>query len=191
MEGSSPVVLWRCFPWDPAAPAGQPFSLSYVSPGQTAGRFDLQDRPSVWYLAESPAHAVGEQLAPFRGRRLRPSFLLMLHRRLALAPVMATPALVRRIADCTDPAVLTALDLRPDRLAHHDRQLTQAVARQIHTAGYAGLRWWSAITGAWHSTVLFLDRIGQDEVTFGTPEHLAVTHPAVAEAIELLGLRRP
>ena len=59
------AILWRCFPWDRDAAAGAPYSASYLTPGQTAGRFDLQDHPPVRYLAESADHAIGEVLAPF------------------------------------------------------------------------------------------------------------------------------
>jgi len=48
--------------------------------------------------------------------------------------------------------VLSALGLRPDDLAHHDRAITQAIARRLHAIG------------AWHTTVLFIDRERAGEV---------------------------
>jgi hypothetical protein len=100
-----------------------------------------------------------------------------------------------RIPDCTDPAVLSTLGLRPDQLAHHDRILTQAVARDLHSratlaAGPAGLRWWSALTGAWHTTVVFTDHERRGEVSFGLPQLLRVSDPVLGTALTILGIRR-
>lgn len=186
--------MWRCFPWDPDALAGAPFSAAYLVPGQTVGRFDLHDRRPVRYLAESPEHALGEALSPFRGTAFRPAYLRQRGRRLALVEVGLTPALTGRIADCTDPAVLAVLDLRPDDLAHHDRTLTQAIARRLHERGAAtgdpaGLRWWSALTGGWHTTVVFTDRERPGEVTFGAPRHVEAQHPEVVRVLAVLGIR--
>jgi hypothetical protein len=185
---------WRCFPWDPAAPSGAPFSPRYLVPGQTVGRFDLQDRPPVRYLAESPEHAIGEVLSPFRGTDFRPAYLRQGGRPLALVHAVLTPSLVERIADCTDPAVLSVLGLRPDELAHHDRALTQAIARRLHARGAAtgdpaGLRWWSALTGAWHTIVIFTDRERNGEVRFGTPRLLQATDDELLRALAVLGIR--
>jgi hypothetical protein len=186
--------VWRCFPWDPDAPAGAPFSAAFLVPGQTVGRFDLHDRPPVRYLAESPEHALGEALSPFRGTAFRPAYLRQRGRRLALVEVGLAPTLVARIPDCTDPAVLAGLGLRPDDLAHHDRALTQGIARRLHDRGAAtgdpaGLRWWSALTGGWHTTVVFTDRERPGEVTFGTPRPVEVRDPAVVRALSVLGIR--
>lgn len=190
--------MWRCLPWDPDAAEGAAFSASYVGPGQTIGRFDLHDRPPVRYLAESQEHAIGEALGPFRGTTFRPSYLRRQGHGLALVETELAPELVARVADCTDPAVLTTLGLRPDDLAHHDRTITQTIARRLHDLGdpahayahaYAGLRWWSALTGAWHTTVLFTDRERAGEVRFHTPRPLVPDDPAVRRALSLLGIR--
>jgi hypothetical protein len=185
---------WRCFPWDPAAPAGSPFSSTYLAQGQTVGRFDLHDRPPVRYLAETPDHAVAESLSPFRGTRFRPGYLRQGGHRLALSEVTLAPPLVARIPDCTDPDVLTALGLKPDALAHHDRAVTQAIARRLYglgeaTGSPAGLRWWSALTGAWHTIVLFTDRERPGEVAFGQPRRLEPHDDDVVRALSVLGIR--
>jgi hypothetical protein len=188
-------TAWRCFPWNPDAALGAPFSTTHIVPGQTVGRFDLQDRPSVRYLAESPEHAIGEVLSPFRGTTFSPAYLRQQGHDLALVEVTISPSLVARIADCTNPETLVALELRPDDLAHHDRALTQAIAHRLHTTTpqgveYAGLRWWSALTGAWHTNVLFTDREQPGHVTFGTPQRLRKDDPALARTLSLLGIRR-
>ncbi|MDQ2665886.1 MAG: RES family NAD+ phosphorylase [Gemmatimonadota bacterium] len=182
--------MWRCFPWDSAASEGAPWSASYLVPGQTIGRFDLHDRPPVRYLAESPEHALGEVLGPFRGTAFQPAYLRQSGRPLALVEVTLAPSLVKRIPDCTEPAVLTMLGLRPDELAHHDRSLTQAVSRAVYDAGkYAGLRWWSALTGGWHTTVVFSDHERNGDVTFGVPRSLVASDAVVVRALGVLGIR--
>jgi hypothetical protein len=187
-------TLWRCFPWDPDAPDGTPFSSGYLVPGQTVGRFDLHDRPPVRYLAESPEHAIGEALAPFRGTRFHVSYLRRAGQRLALVEVLLARSIVSRLPDCTDPEVLTSLGIRPDGLAHHDRFVTQAIARRLHQRGEdsgnpAGLRWWSALTGAWHTTIVFTDRERPGEVTYGKPHHLRRNDPDVLRATSVIGIR--
>ncbi len=192
-------TLWRCFPWNPDAAEGAAFSPSHIVPGQTVGRFDLHDRPPVRYLADTPEHAIGEALSPFRGTRFVPAYLRQQGYPLALVDVALASALVDRIPDLTDPEVLSMLRLRPDDLAHHDRKLTQAIARGVHDAGipslgvpprsYAGLRWWSALTGAWHTTVVFTDRIHRGEIQFGRPHQLDPRDTPVIRALSVLGIR--
>lgn len=163
-------------------------------PGQTVGRFDLHDRPPVRYLSESPEHAIGEVLSPFRGTPFRAAYLRQAGHQLALVQVTLAASLVARVPDCTDPAVLAALALRPDELAHHDRTRTQAIARHLHARGAedgdpAGLRWWSALTGAWHTTVVFTDRERPGEVAFGAPAHVQPADPVLGRALATLGVR--
>lgn len=193
-------TVWRCFPWDPDAANGAAFSPSYIVPGQTVGRFDLNDRPPVRYLADTPEHAIGEALGPFRGTTFLPAYLRQQGHPLALVEVTLDPELVDRIPDCTDPAILSALRLRPDGLAHHDRRVTQEIARRVHSGDIpsrgvlarscAGLRWWSALTGAWHTTVVFTDRVHSGEILFGPPRQLDPGDAAVVRALSILGVRR-
>jgi hypothetical protein len=138
---------------------------------------------------------VAEALAPFRGTTFRPAYLRRAGRPLALVEATLAASLVARIPDCTDPTTLSALGLRPDQLAHHDRLLTQAVARGLHdrgtpAGGPAGLRWWSALTGAWHTMVIFTDHERPGEVVFTVPRVLTPFDPVVARALSILGIRR-
>jgi hypothetical protein len=133
-------------------------------------------------------------LGPFRGTSFRPAYLRQGGYPLALVEVTLAPALRERIADCTDPQVLVALGLRPDELAHHDRTRTQAIARRLHDLGTAagnpsGLRWWSTLTGGWHTIVVFTDRERAGEVTFGVPQPVQPSDPAVLRALSVLGIR--
>lgn len=181
-------TLWRVFPWDPESPPGAPFSPQFVPPVQGSGRFDLVTSP-VLYLAESAEHAVGEVIQPFRGRRLGPAHLRRFGRGLALVAVTVAGVVMARVADLTDPATLLHHGVRPDVLAGRDTQRTQAVARALYAADLPGFRWWSSLSGDWHTVVLFLDRIQPDALVFATPELLSIEHPAVRVAAEILGVR--
>ena len=163
-----------------------------MHPAQGSGRFDLLDGgrgPLVLYLAESPAHAVGEVMQPFRGRTVGDAHLRRHGRAIAVVEVRADAATGLTVADLTRPAVMERLGVRPDVIASHDRRRTQAAARAVHAAGYAGLRWWSALTGEWHGLVLFLDRVAAGALRWGTPEPITPETPAMREAARLLGFR--
>jgi hypothetical protein len=103
------------------------------------------------------------------------------------APVAA------RLVDLADPATLVRVRVRPDTLAlpESDRAQTQAVSRQIFESGAPGFRWWSALHGGWHSTVLFVERVPLPMLTFGEPEIVGIEHPAVMEAAPYLYLEIP
>ena len=181
-------ILWRCFPWDAAAASGAPYSPSHVAAGQRAGRFDLRDAPAVLYLGEDPAHVVAEALQAFRNTAFVPAMLRRHGLPLALVEATLGDEEAGRVADLCDPAILVAHAIPPDRTAHHDRQVTQAIARRLHEAGASGLRWWSTITGAWHVWALFLDRIPGAAVRWGTPQALTPDGELVLQARKVLGI---
>ena len=52
----------------------------------------------------------------------------------------------------------------------------------------AGLRWWSALTGAWHTNVLFTDRLKAGDVTFGDARVLRPSDPDVIQTLTRLGI---
>jgi len=171
---------WRVFPWDPAAKAGEPFSPSYVHPNQGSGRFDVS-RKLVVYLAETAVHAVAEKLQRFRGQKIDRKDLIESGHQLALVECRLEKI---KLADLCDPAVLVKHAIAPDVLASREITKTQAVAAALHAAGFAGLRWWSALSGDWHTIVVFEGAIVYDE-----PEQLAVGHAVVQEAATTLGFR--
>jgi hypothetical protein len=187
---------WRVFPWNPDAPDGAPFSARYTPPAgsQTGGRFDL-GHPPVLYLAHSPEHAITELLQGFRGTPLTPEHLVRADpaapgtsHTLALVQARLPTATETRLPDLADPAVLVEFDIRPDQLASHDRAVTQAISRRVHSApaGHHGFRWWSALTGEWHVTVLFLDRVDPKSIEYTRPEPVTLDHPAVQAAARFL-----
>jgi RES domain-containing protein len=195
------MPCWRVFPWNAGAADGAPFSARYVPPAgaQAGGRFDL-GVPALLYLAQSPTHALAELLQAHRGKHLTSEHLVRSDphepgRYHPLSLVSATlPAEVEaRLPDLTDPEVLLELDVRPDQLASHDREVTRAISRRVHahSAAYPGLRWWSALTGEWHATVLFLDRVDVRSIDYTSPEALDIGHPSVVEAARFLGMSLP
>jgi len=172
---------WRVFPWDPAAQPGEPFSPSYIHPAQGAGRFDVAGKLVV-YLAETAVHAIAEKLQRFRGGRIDRKDLIESRKPLALVECRLGKV---KLADLCDPAVLVKHDITPDVLASREIAKTQAVAADLQDAGYHGLRWWSALSGDWHTIVVF-----EGNIEYGKPEQLTIDHPIVQEASEALGIQR-
>ena len=173
--------LWRVFPWDPTARPGEPFSPSYIHPNQGAGRFDVAGKLVV-YLAETAVHAVAEKLQRFRGQKIDRKDLIESRKPLALVECQLGKI---KLADLCDPAVLVKHDIKPDVLASREIAKTQAVAARLHDAGYQGLRWWSALSGDWHTIVVF-----EGHIEYGKPEQLTIDHQIVQEVSEALGIRR-
>lgn len=171
---------WRVFPWDRAANAGEPFSPSYIHPNQGSGRFDLTGKLVV-YLAETAVHAVAEKLQRFRGQKINRKDLMESGKPLALVECRVSDI---KIADLCDPRVLVQHDIAPDVLASREIAKTQAIAAALSKAGFDGLRWWSALSGDWHTIVLF-----QGDIAYGEPEQLTIGHKAVLEASVALGVR--
>lgn len=183
-----PAELWRVFPWDPDATAGERFSAGFISPAQGKGRFDLPGQPAgVLYLAESPDHAVAETLQHYRGQTLGEEDLLVGGHRLALVGGTVTDAVREGVADLCDPGVLVRLGVRPDETASRDRGITQRIAATVHAAGHTGVRWWSALSGDWHTVTLFRERL-PDAPEYGAPEPLTLAHPALREAARAIGV---
>jgi hypothetical protein len=89
-----------------------------------------------------------------------------------------------KLADLCDPAILVKHDVRPDALASRETTKTQAVAARLLKAGYAGLRWWSAFSGDWHTVVVF-----EGKIDYRQPEPLTLSHSAVRDASAALGIQ--
>lgn len=113
------------------------------------------------------------------GRARRPS-------KQAASIVTAPRDVLAGLVDLCDPSELLRHGLRPDQTASRDRRVTQIIATTLHAAGHAGLRWWSALFGDWHTVVLFRDLAG--DLEFGAPEPLSLEHAAVREAMRALGI---
>jgi len=182
------TTAFRVFPWDAAADDGQPFSPAYTPPNLGRGRFDRPGTtPPTLYVAETPEHAVAEQLQAFRGRRLRPGQLKRSGHPLAISAVAFVGAVWDGLADLCDPSTLLDLGTRPDLTASADRRTTQAIAARAATLNHSGVRWWSFYSGDWHTIALFSELLTTPPV-YGTPEPLTPAHPAVIAAADSLGI---
>jgi hypothetical protein len=179
--------LWRVFPWDPHAEDGDPFSPSYINPRQDEGRYDLHGKPLILNLAESPSHAIAEQIQARHGRRLRKQDLMESGKPLALVQV-AIGGRLSSIADLSRPGALHRLGCRPDDLMSRDPACSQRMSRRLHRQGLAGFRVWSALSGDWHSTVLFMDRAADLSLRFGRPKHFTSRSRELAMAAEVLDI---
>jgi RES domain-containing protein len=171
---------WRVFPWDPGAKLGEPFSPSYIHPSQGSGRFDLAGKLVV-YLAETAVHAVAEKLQRFRGQKIDRKDLIESGKTLALVECTLGKL---KLADLCDPAMLVKHGIKPDVLASRDFAKTQAVAAALYKEGFSGLRWWSALSGDWHTIVVF-----QGAIEYAKPEQLTIGHKVVQEASVALGIQ--
>ncbi|MDQ8046350.1 MAG: RES family NAD+ phosphorylase [Solirubrobacteraceae bacterium] len=182
------LALWRVVPLDPRAPQTAPGGALYCPRDlQGSGRHDDPERYGCLYVAQDPAAAVAEVLAPFRGSGpLREPMLQRAGRPLVLAALGGDDQL--DLLDLDDPAVLQAESLRPSQVATRHRPATQKLARDLFAAhpGVHGLRWWSTLEASWINVTLFdraIPRVFVDSTTPLTPDL-----PAVMDAAELLGL---
>jgi hypothetical protein len=183
-----PESLWRVFPWDPDAPAGEPFLPPYLPRAQGAGRFDLPGT-GVLYLAETADHAVAEKLQRYRGQEIGAAELEEFGRRLALVSVELPAGLDTRVANLCDPDLLARHGIAPDEIAARRAPTSQRIAMRLDEAGYAGLRWWSSFWGEWHGVVLFMESLESRTPRFGAPEALSLEHAAVRDASAALGIQ--
>ena len=181
------LALYRVFPWDAEAAAGEPFSPEFIPSQQGSGRFDLVDEP-VLYLGETAEHPVAEVLQAFRGRAFQAGMLRRFGYPLALVEIGLPDAMAEQIVDLDDPAQLTRFGLRPSDVASDDRRRTTAIASTVHDSGATGIRWWSKLSGDWHAVVLFLARAPVSRLSFGAPVPLTTDHPAIHHACRHLGI---
>ena len=155
---------------------------------QGEGRHDAPDRYGALYVTESPTSAIAEQLARFRGRRLRPEMLI--RRGDPLALVRYELADGSELIDLDDPGVLLRQTLRPSQVATRRRHVTQATAAELF-AGHpraSGLRWWSTLEASWINVTLFAERAASKLRAYAPVVLSDQQLPALDEACLALGL---
>ncbi len=182
------MILWRLLPWIGDAPATDPGgALWFPRELQGHGRHDNPVRYGCLYVAERPVSAVAEALAPFRGTgRLTGAMLLRGGLALALAELRLGDEVA--LVDLDSPRVLADVRLRPSEVATNVRAATQEQAERIfdERPDAVGLRWWSTLEASFINVTLY-DRAAPGlRFTQATP--LTLSHPAVVEAAEMLGL---
>ena len=180
--------LWRALPLDRSAKAteaGGPLWFPRLQQG--GGRHDNPDLYGCLYVAEEPVSCVAELLAPFRGTgKLLPSMLVRYEMPLALAAIELEDGAM--VVDLDDPSTLLATGLRPSQVATRKRTVTQRQAAEVYEShpDAVAIRWWSTLESSWINWTL-LDRAAAS-LEAGDVDELAVTHPVVLEAADLLGL---
>jgi hypothetical protein len=182
------MTLWRLLPRVPdVAPSNPSGALWFPRELQGAGRHDNPDRYGCLYISESPASAIAEALAPFRGTgMLSPEMLLRAGLPLVLAQLDLDDD--SQLVDLDDPRVLIRTRLRPSQVATNVRAVTQAYAVRIfdeHPA-VVGLRWWSTLEASLANITLY-DRAA-DALRLVDVEELTLEQSATREAADLLGL---
>ena len=181
------MILYRCFAHDRRArPTGSDGPLWFPRAYQGEGRHDNPDVYGCLYLTERETSAVVEQLGRFRGQRLVPQMLV--RRRLPLAVAAIEVPDEQELIDLDEPAVLSANDLRPSRVATRERSITQPQALDLYRAHgrAAGIRWWSIYESLWANVTLF-DRVA-GVLRLVDVRRLTMSDDAVADAAAALGL---
>lgn len=184
------ISVWRVFPWDPRAAAGEPFSATFVPGGQGYGRFDLPGEDAgVRYYAETPEHAVAEKMVRLRNQSIDDADLIEFGLRLALVEIrIDVPERTAALINLCSAESLQSLAIEPDQTAFRDRNTTQAISQRVYDSGYVGLRWWSVFRGEWHTLALYARRVPARDLRFTDPEPLSLDHPALREAANDLGI---
>lgn len=177
--------FWRVVNWHPDAknPSENGHPL-YVWPHQGKGRVDDPDGDyNVLYLGDSPLGAAAETFGDY------PEWSKTLLATPRHAPKGAVKALVHyrgdpAVLDLDDPDELVTLGLRPSGVVSRRRAETQQWARAIYDTGeHQGISWWSYYEPRWASFGLW-DYSGLTVV--GDPEPLAMDHPSVVEAADII-----
>ena len=182
------MTLYRCFAWRAAARDDQPDGpLWFPRMFQGEGRHDNPGVYGCLYLSDRPESCIAEQLAAFRGQRLRASMLRRRDLPLALARLEIPDGAT--LLDLDDPSVLLRERLRPSQVATRRRSVTQPQALALYRRHprAAGLRWWSSWEALWANVTVF-DRAAAHLRAIEVTE-LTLDHPRLLDAAEIFGLR--
>ncbi len=180
--------IWRVFPRSGNDPFSEGGSLWAPRAYQGDGRHDNPDLYGVLYATGTPAAAVVEALAPFRGSGpLSPALLRRAGLPLALAGIDLDDGAA--LIDLDDPEVLLREELRPSAVATRQRGVTQRQGAALFASHPepVGLRWWSIHEASWAELSLFSERCA-GLIREASVVDLGPDHPVVAEAAGWLGL---
>lgn len=154
------MIVYRVFPSDPDAKAGQAGHPDYLLRPQGKGRVDNPTLYDVWYFATAPEAAIGEvrgDVPIWSDEMFQTPFLA--RGRLALGEFQLLDDLP--LLDLDDARSLLDRGLRPTQVIARNRPVTQAWAARIFaeqnadgSRKWAGIRWWSFQRP--HRTVLAL-----------------------------------
>lgn len=182
-------MLYRAFPWLPAAAPSDPGGALHVPrERQGVGRHDSPDRYGALYVSRSAVSAVAERIQAFRGQTVGDPDLGTRDGAILALAAFDDDAL-GALVDLDDPVELVARGLRPSRVATRDREATRTIARSLFDEGHAGFAWWSTLEASWSNVTLFAERAHGLVTLAGEPEMLSVRHPVLRSAAETTGVR--
>lgn len=181
-------MLYRLFPWDPAADASASGGALFNPRAQQgSGRHDNPDLYGALYTSRVEVSVVAEWLVGFRGQVLAPDdFVRVDGRRLAI--VGLDDAALRGTVDLDDPVELTARRWRPSTVATRTRSATQDVAGSLFAEGIPGFGWWSTLEASWPNVTLFAERALDGLRIADGPREIAIEHPVVRRAAAAVGV---
>lgn len=181
------MLLYRVFPYDPSAPTGTSGHASFLYRPQGAGRWDNNHLYGAWYLAASPAGAIGETF----GNVGLWSDAMFIHPATGLRRALATFSVPDNLSlvDFDDPAALSRWSMRPTQVVTRNPSYTQGKAAEIFqdqrgdgSPAWHGLRWWSFWQPTWVNTVLFDAPDRRAPLTLTRVTALSMASPAVVDA---------
>lgn len=181
-------MLYRLFPWDPAAASSSPGGALFNPRAQQgSGRHDNPDLYGALYTARLEVSAVAEWLSGFRGQRLGPDdFRRTDGRRWAL--VGLDDGAFRGLVDLDDPGELVSRRLRPSTVATRTRPSTREMAGALFAEGIPGFGWWSTLEASWPNVTLFAERVVNVIRVADGPRQIAIEDPVVRVAAAAIGV---
>lgn len=186
-RGRLTMLVYRVFPYLPAARPGEPGHPLYQHRPQRGGRIDHPDY-HVWYLSRQPEAAVGETFGNLAvWDRSMFSFPLLPGSQRALGVFRLPDDL--RLLDLDDPRVLVELGLRPTQIVTRNLAVTQQWGHRIWSQRdphdpslrrWQAITWWSYHRPTWEVLGCWLTP------EFDHVEEIDLGHVAVREAAAAL-----
>lgn len=181
-------MLYRLFPWDPAADAAASGGALFNPRAQQGrGRHDNPDLYGALYVARVEVSAVAEWLVAFRGQSLAADDFVRIDSR-AWALVRLDDSRLPEIVDLDDPDELSTRGLRPSRIATRMHATTRDVARMLFAEGIPGFGWWSTLEASWPNVTLFAERALDALRVADGPRAIGIDDPAVRAAAATIGV---
>ncbi len=182
-------MLYRLFPWDPAARVeriGGPRFNPRAQQG--SGRHDNPALYGAIYVSRLPISAIAEWLAKFRGQTIESSDLDRVDGR-RLAVVGFADLAPDETIELDEPRELAARGLHPSGVANHQRTATQRLAADLYAEELSGFGWWSTLEASWSNLTLFAERSLSRLTIDQAPRRLSIDDPDVREAADAIGVR--
>ncbi len=177
------MLLYRVHPWDGRAGVREPFGALYFPLGQGYGRWDNPHLYRLGYFSLSAAGAVAETFGSL-ARWREEMFLVPDSPDITKALSIYTLSDQIRLADLSDPEVLTGLGIRRvTDVVERNLPRTQRLAAQIFESGdWDGIQWWSY----YHPSIQLAAIWSEDEIGWQDTVPLGIGDEVVAEAATLI-----